>query len=443
MKPLPPVFDDETQIQPPGPATTPGAIHGRTQVRWTDTRGARTAVIEGTGVMGSSASVDVTIMDAAVSRMHAELSFREDGLWIRDLGSRNGTYVGGVFVREARLAEGDRVRVGGTTLTIHGLDAVEADVWPAEQFGPLLGRSVKMRELFARLARVAPTDVSVLVTGETGSGKELVAQALHDGSPRAKGPFVVVDCAALPEKLLESELFGHARGAFTGAAQARAGAIEAADGGTVFLDEVGELPAEMQPKLLRVLESHTVRRLGETAHRKVNVRFVTATHRDLRRMVNEGTFREDLYFRICVVPLVVPPLREHAEDIPLLVRHFLRAGARELSPDVMREISTRPWSGNVRELRNFVDRAMALGATEALALSAADASGANPATATGFPPVNTDRPFKDLRDEWLDYLESEYIRGMLLRHKGNISAAAEAAGLDRSYVHRLIRKHRL
>ena len=251
------------------------------------------------------------IEDATVSRLHAELDPRRDGLWVRDLGSRNGTFVNGVRVVSARVPDGGRVQLGAASITLlPSPTSVSVELWPDTRFGPLVGKSVAMRELFATLARVAAVDATVLVSGETGTGKELVAEAVHGASPRAGGPFVVVDCAALPDQLLQSELFGHARGAFTGAETARAGAIESANGGTVFLDEIGELPLAMQPALLRVLESRTVRRLGETAHRKVDVRFVSATHRDLRAMVTAGAFREDLYFRHrASLPLVVPPLR--------------------------------------------------------------------------------------------------------------------------------------
>ena len=233
-----------------------------------------------------------------------------------------------------------------------------------------MGNTLVMRELFATLSRVAPMEASVLIHGETGTGKELVARAIHLASPRARQPFVTVDCGALPENLLDAELFGHTKGAFTGAVSARAGAIETAEGGTVFLDEIGEVPISMQPKLLRLLESRTIRRIGESIHRNINVRFVTATHRDLLTMVSTGEFREDLYFRLSVLPIMIPPLRERREDIELLVNHFLGADrGSHVTPELMRELISRPWRGNVRELRNFVERARALGAIEALAMS--------------------------------------------------------------------------
>ena len=292
--------------------------------------------------MGSASGVDLVIADPMVSRLHAELEHRPDGLWIRDLGSTNGTRVNGIRVESACVPDGASLKLGETTLVVNpGAASTSIELWPVDSFGPLVGKSTVMRALFARLARIASTDSTVLIEGETGTGKDIVAHALHEASPRVAKPMVVVDCAALPENLLEAELFGHAKGAFTGAGPARAGAIESADGSTVFLDEVGELPLSMQPKLLRAIESRTVRRLGETAYRTVDVRFVSATHRDLRRMVNAGAFREDLYFRLAVVPVMVPPLREHPEDIEMLVEHFLPSGASDLSSETLGELSSR------------------------------------------------------------------------------------------------------
>ncbi len=436
---LPP---DVTVVQRDALGATLSATRRRPQLRWTDGNGPRAATLDGRAVLGSAQSVDITVHDPAVSRLHLEFEAREDGVWVRDLGSRNGTFVEGVMVQCARVPDGGRVQAGSTTLQVSYEPApAPVDLWPGDRFGPLLGRSVAMRELFARLARIAPTDSTVLLHGETGTGKELVAEALHNTSPRAQQPFVIVDCGALPENLLEAELFGHAKGAFTGAANARAGAIETADGGTVFLDEIGEMPLSMQPKLLRAIESRTVRRLGETQYRKVNVRFISATHRDLRTMVNAGAFREDLYFRLSVLPVNIPPLRQRTEDIALLVQHFLPQGAAgALAPELVRELSARPWLGNVRELRNFVERAIALGAREALAMVG---DGAKRSTGAGPLGVDLDQPFKDLRERWLDHLEREYITGLLARHHWNVSAVAQAAGLDRTYVHRLIRKHDL
>lgn len=413
----------------------------RPRVRWTDARGTHQRFVDRRLTVGAAEQNDIVIADPAVSRIHAELEPRATGLWVRDLRSRNGTYVGGVLVEVGRASEGDTIMFGATTLHVqHEEEESDQAIWSGDRFGPLVGRSARMRTLFAKIAAVAPLDVTILLEGETGTGKELVARAIHEASARAKQPLITVDCGAMNEGLLEAELFGHTRGAFTGAQHARVGALEEADGGTVFLDEIGELPITMQPKLLRVLESRTLRRIGENQYRKVDTRFVAATHRDLRAMVNAGAFREDLYFRLAVVRLEVPPLRERREDIELLVDHF----APNLPPTVPRDallkkLHSDDLLGNVRELRNYVDRVSALGIAEA-----GDEPMHRPVGKTGpMPSVPLDVPLKVLRDEWLEHLEREYIGGLLRIHKHNVSAVALAAGLDRSYVHRLIKKHQL
>jgi DNA-binding NtrC family response regulator len=396
--------------------------------------------LESTCVVGSGEGATIRIDDRQASRIHAELSLREDGVWVRDLGSRNGTFIEGLRVGLARIPVGGSVIVGSTRLNVD-VESETRAVWPSDRFGPLLGGGPHMRELFLRLSRVAPSEAAVLIQGETGTGKELVARALHQASPRAKRPFVVVDCGAMPANLLESELFGHAKGAFTGAVSTHLGAVEAAAEGTIFLDEIGELPLEVQPKLLRALESRTFRRVGETEYRPIRARFLTATHRDLASMVNTGDFREDLFFRLNVLPVKIPPLRERKEDIPLIVQALLdERGAPPLDV-TMEELKSRPWPGNVRELRSFVERAITLGTREALAMSPRVAPVAVPSGE--FPPVDVSVPFKDVRDAWLEHLEKTYLANALEHHGGNVTAVAESAGLARSYVHRLIRKHNL
>ena len=399
--------------------------------------------LDATCVIGSGEGANLRVEDRMVSRVHAELALRDDGVWVRDLGSRNGTFIEGIRVTEARVPPGGTFLVGSTKISVD-VESEKRAVWPTDRFGPLIGKSPKMRELFMRLNRVAPSDAAVLIHGETGTGKELVARAIHQASARSKRPFVVVDCGALPANLLESELFGHAKGAFTGAVSTHLGAVEVAAEGTIFLDEIGELPLEMQPKLLRALESKTFRRIGETEYRSIKARFLTATHRDLASMVNAGTFREDLFFRLNVLPVTVPPLRERKEDIPLIVEAMLQErGAPPLGAP-MEELMDRSWPGNVRELRSFVERAVTLGAAEALALAgpAAPHGGAAPSP-DAFPPVDVSVPFKDVRDAWLEHLEKTYVKNALDKHGGNVTAVAEHAGLARSYVHRLIRKHDL
>jgi two-component system, NtrC family, response regulator GlrR len=415
-------------------------------VSWRDREGqTHSKTIEEKTVVGTEPQVDLRLADPLVSRLHAELDPRESGLWVRDLGSRNGSYVENVLVLEACVPKGGKVRFGDTELTVtYGPQETPVELWAAPQFGRLIGPSVKMREIFARLARIARSPASVLIEGETGTGKELVARAIHDASPRAGRPFVVIDCGALPENLLDAELFGHVRGAFTGAVDGRAGAIESAEGGTVFLDEVGELPLGVQPKLLRVLESRTVRRLGQNEHRPVDVRVVSATHRDLRTMVNNRAFREDLYFRLAVLPVRIPPLRERPGDIIALAQHFLPPeSAGSVTPQLMRELVTRPWLGNVRELRNVLERIVALG-------SDAELSAAHPRVTPGrtswhanLTPDLLGLQHRDLREQVLQTAEQEYLRALLEKHGRNISAAAAASGLNRTYLHRLIAKHQL
>jgi transcriptional regulator with GAF, ATPase, and Fis domain len=439
--PSPEGFDSITEVASDDARYKRVAMRQQPRVAWTDERGSHEVLLSGRGGVGAAAGNLIEIADATVSRIHAELEPRDGAVWVRDLGSRNGTFVSNVRVAEAEIPDGGTLVVGRTTLSIerrHQPTAV--DLWPSHKFEQLVGRSVVMRELFARLSRVAKLESTVLLQGETGTGKEVVAEAIHFASPRAKGPFIVVDCAALPETLLEAELFGHVKGAFTGATTSREGAFQEADGGTLLLDEIGELPADMQPKLLRAVETRTVRRVGESTHRKVDVRIMASTHRDLRTMVNSGAFREDLYFRLAVVPVLVPPLRERTEDIDLLVRRFVGQGHPSLLDSrLIAELTSRSWPGNVRELRNFVERYAALGADEALSSALPRGNGAQ--ANAGLPAVTLDHPFKRLREHWVNHLEREYVTLLLERHGRNVSVAATAAGLDRTYLHRLMRKH--
>lgn len=435
----------ETQLKRDSLEYAVGESRRRMHLYWVEGRQQRTVAIESRAVIGSSSGAGILVQDPTVSRLHAELDPRRDGVWIRDLGSKNGTFVNDMLVTAVRLPDGAKVQVGTTVFGVrYANEASPVAVWPEEQFGPLVGRSTRMRELFLQLSRIAPSESTVLVHGETGTGKELVARAIHEASPRRNGPYVVVDCASLAENLLEAELFGYARGAFTGAVSSRNGAIQEAEGGTVFLDEIGELPLAMQPKLLRAIESRTVRRIGEATHRPVNVRFVSATHRDLREMVNAGGFREDLYFRLAVLVVDIPALRERPDDIPLLVQHLLGPDAKHgVDPELVRELTSRPWLGNVRELRNFVERARALGANAAVASLPTTVAKVPNSASQAFPPVTIDEPFKDLRERWLNHFEREYLVALMARHGHNVSAMATAAGLDRTYIHRLLRKHQL
>jgi DNA-binding NtrC family response regulator len=405
-------FDTETL---PHASRIPGApkiMLPRVLVTWEDASGTHEARIEKSALIGSSPSVSLRIDDPLVSRLHAELTVAPDGLWLRDLSSKNGSFVESVRVVEALVPHGGRIRVGGAVLKVaESWDAAPPETWPSEQLGVLLGRSTPMRELFARLVKVARSSMPVLLRGETGVGKELVARTIHEQSPVATGPFVALDCATLSASSLE--------------------ALPSTNGGTLFLDEVGDLPAALQPVLLRILEQTDMR-----------LRVVAATQRDLPKLVGEGAFREDLYFRLAVLPITVPPLRDRLDDLPLLVRAFLPADEHgAITPALLDDLRARPWRGNVRELRNFVERALTFGTDEALDLLPPPSV---PEMARGpLPRVSYDEPFKVVRDRWIVHLEREYLRGVLARTGGNVSAAAEAAGLDRAYVYRLIRKHGL
>jgi transcriptional regulator with PAS, ATPase and Fis domain len=291
-----------------------------------------------------------------------------------------------------------------------------------------------MRTMFARLERAAVSDSTVLLTGESGSGKDVIAQSLHEASPRARGPFVIVDCGAIPPGLIESELFGHERGAFTGAEAARAGAIEEAHGGTLFLDEVGELPLEMQPRFLRALDHRQVRPVGAADYREADVRVIAATNRDLSRAVGEGRFRSDLYYRLAVIQVAVPPLRHHREDVALLARHFVTELRPNADPEavltrgVLDVLGAHNWPGNVRELRNAVEHLLAMGQVAPLG----DDDRAVP------PP-----PYADARRLALESFEREYCRALLAGNEGVVARAAAHAGISRQMFHRIMRKHAL
>jgi len=408
-------------------------------IEWSDSAGTHRVVVDRPMVVGSATRADIVVADVTVSRLHAELEPRGDGLWVRDLESRNGTFVDALLVKAARVPPAGHIRLGSTTLTLAPQgQPTKVDLWPEGKLAELVGTSTAMRELFATIVRVGASDAPVLVQGETGTGKELVAQALHECSHRAGHPFVVLDCAALPENLLESELFGHAKGAFTGASELHIGSFEAAQGGTLFLDEIGELPLTMQPRLLRVLESKTVRRVGETGHRPIDVRFIAATHRDLRTLVNGGAFREDLYFRLAVVPVTVPPLRERMEDLPALIEHFAPSMPAQQRADLARTFAERRLEGNVRELRNLVERASLLGLA-----SAVIGSDDHDSVGGRAPPRGGELAFEGPFHDFQRDSEREYLRRLLLRHSGQVSEAAKEAGLNRTYFYRLLRKHAL
>jgi len=392
--------------------------------------------------IGSHPSNDLVVQDPTVSRFHCELMIAGGHVRVRDLGSRNGVAIGSTLLVEGAIAGGTALVIGKTRLRVDVDDgSAEIELSDRDAFGSLVGVSAVMRELFSRLEKVAPTDATVLVEGETGTGKEGVAEALHDASPRARAPFVVVDCGAIPAALLESELFGHEAGAFTGASERRIGAFEQASGGTLFLDEIGELPQDLQPKLLRALESREIRRVGGRGTIRCDLRIVAATNRDLRSEVNHQRFRADLYYRLAVVKLTLPPLRDRGGDLPVLVEHLLRRldapepVVRELTaPVYLAELAAAPWPGNVRELRNHLEQCVVFGERR----PPGEMATPHPSAA-----VDASQPYELARRQAIDEFERRYVTALLARAGGNVAQAAREAGVNRAYLHRLLSRHGL
>ncbi len=383
---------------------------------------------------------DLALTDPKVSGVHCELRLGPDGYRLRDLGSTNGTHVRGVRVVEGYVAPGATIQVGKSAVTFTPLDdAVALPLWSDGRLAGMVGGSAPMRHLFQLVDRFAASDATVLIHGETGTGKELVADAIHQRSPRARGPFQVLDCSAIPEQLFEDQIFGHEAGAFTGAGRATAGVFEAAHGGTLFLDEIGELPLDVQAKLLRAVDTRKVRRIGSTRTVACDVRIVAASNRDLAVEVNRGSFRADLYYRLAVARLEVPPLRERMDDLELLIEHFLRvldgAGLAPLPADFLERARRHAWPGNVRELRNAVERAALLPHHPALAeLEVGAAPGAVAS------PIDLNVPFKLAKQRLVDDFDRRYLEALLAGHRGNISAAARTAGIDRMSIYKMMRR---
>ena len=394
-------------------------------------------------LIGAHPSAGLQLQGDSVSAIHCEVSVKDDGsIHVRDLGSKNGTWGGhGIRIQEARLELGAAFTVGSSTITVTRVDDERVPLSTNAGFGPLLGRGAAMAELFARLARVAAVDLDVLVHGETGTGKELVARAIHDASSRCSGPFVIIDSTTLNSGNVESDLFGHRRGAFTGADRDHAGLFEHAKGGTIFIDEVGDLPPELQPKLLRALESRTTRRVGESDYRPFDARIISATHWDLPRKVNDGDFREDLYYRLGRVTVTVPALRDRERsNISMLADAFLDrfSAAREdgmvlrFDRDAYAALKRHPWPGNVRQLKNCIEAAALLCPgpivhTSDLALGP---SGAQPGTSL------FEKPWKDALAEF----ERSYAEFALRAAEGNRSEAARRAGLSRNGFSNLLKR---
>jgi DNA-binding NtrC family response regulator len=395
----------------------------------------------GACILGTGRDCQIVLVAATVSRRHAEVSLVPEGVLVRDLGSRNGVRYLGQSVDHIVLGFGGRVQLGEATLGIevdHGALDAELQPYAGESYRGILGRSLGMRQLFAKLERLEGSLVTVLVQGESGVGKELVAQALHQGSSVAAGPFVAVNCGAVARELVASELFGHQRGAFTGAHETRQGAFERADGGTLFLDELGELPLEIQPMLLRVLETGELQAVGSDRSKRVKVRVVAATNRDLGDEVAAGRFRQDLFYRLAVVTLRVPPLRERPEDIEPIARAFAEAhGIGALPSPLVGRLRARTWQGNVRELRNAILAYAALGVLPEPA--AAGAPALLDAGLMGL--VDVHRPYAEQKDALIDRFTRHYLEALLADTQGNQTLAASRAGVTRTYLGRMLDKH--
>jgi DNA-binding NtrC family response regulator len=395
--------------------------------------------------VGAEHDADLVVDDPKVSRRHCSLEAVPGGVAVRDLGSTNGTFVDAARIKEATFPLGSIVRIGDTALDISAGTSPAVSPSARDRFGGLAGDSLSMREVFTVLELAAPTDATVLIQGESGTGKELAARALHDHSPRAEKPFVIVDCSAAAEDLVESQLFGHRKGAFTGAADDRKGAFVEADGGTLFLDEIGELSLHSQARLLRALEARTVQPLGADRSLHVDVRVVAATHRDLASMVEAKTFRFDLFHRLAVVHLMIPPLRSRREDLPKLIRYFYEGRGLEPGPidgENLRLLEARSWPGNVRELRNALERALVLSGPARTRFSELLLVFGHQST-WPFDVVDTTLPFKEAKQRWVESFERRYLLGLYHKSGGNISRAAEAAGLTRHHFRELLDRYGL
>ncbi len=427
--------------------------------------GKKGEIADGHAIMGRVDGVDVQLTDATVSQFHLEVWATEGGIVVRDLGSHNGTLVAGISVKHASIPAATQLQIGDTQIELRGGARAVVERSKATFYGALVGSSPSMRELYALLERLARTNLSVLVEGETGTGKELAARALHDGGPRASGPFVAVNCAAIPPTLAESVLFGHEKGAFTGADERRAGVFEAASGGTVFLDEVAELPRDLQAKLLRAIEQREVVPVGSTKPRAFDARIVSATWQSVRELVNRGTFREDLYFRLAQARVRMPSLREREEDIKPLVQHFLSSipwdvqAARAITSDALESIAQRSFPGNVRELKSTVERVAMLAegptitaqdlaferliAADRTASSARALPAAAESEAKESDPNAPLEPFKEAKRTVIDEFERGYLSRLLAKAGTNISRAAALAGIERQSLRDLLKRHGL
>ncbi len=410
--------------------------------------------------IGKRPENDIVVNDKTISREHAEIVLGDDNTYLlRDLNSTNGTTINTLKVKEAYLSQGDLIEIGETKIEFVTYDeSVQIEPSKNNVFGQLVGKSRKMRQIFGILERISPSQATVTIEGETGTGKELVAKALHDNSSRKTKPFIVFDCSSVAPNLIESELFGHTKGSFTGATRDRIGAFEAANGGTIFLDEIGELTSDLQPKLLRALEQREIKRVGSTTPIKLDVRVVCATNRNLKDEVKKGNFREDLYYRLSVVKIQVPPLRERLDDIPLIVEKILATSrinrksdgsyyVTRVEDDALKILQRYQWPGNVRELHNILERAVSFsdegvikGSHLQYVFNEIESGEEATVRIQGY---DTGKPFKEAKQAVVESFEKEYLADLLERNRGNVSKASREAKIDRKHLRNLLIKYQI
>lgn len=419
-------------------------------------KGKKYALVKSITRVGKKENNELVLTDSTVSRNHLALEYSSDTFLLRDRDSTNGTYVNGTKVKEAYLVPGDRIKIGKTVLEFVAFDEkVRIEPSESEVFGLMVGRSLKMRQIFGMLEKISPSLATVIIEGETGTGKDLVARAIHENSPRKNRQFVVFDCGSVAPNLIESELFGHEKGSFTGAIKSRRGAFEEANGGTIFLDEIGELSLDLQPKLLRALEQREIRRVGANLPAQIDVRVVCATNKNLKKEVTEGRFREDLYYRLSVVKISLPPLRDRPEDIELIIEKFLRDGKFNKNPDgtlritrveddALKVLQRYKWPGNVRELQNIIERASSIGDKGVINKDHVDfvfTELEREEDRTEKLQVVKDIPFKEAKQKVVEVFERDYLLDLLRRNNYNLSKAAREAGIDRKHIRNLLKKY--
>jgi DNA-binding NtrC family response regulator len=391
-------------------------------------------------LLGQSPACLVRLGDPTVSRRHAAFDLVDGQLRLSDLGSTNGTFVNGIRAFDVALSGSETIHLGATVLQLQPGARTAPPPWNQNGFGRFVGNSQEIRWLYPMMQRIAMADIPVMIEGETGTGKEVLAEALHEAGPRAAGPFVVFDCTTVSANLMEAMLFGHDRGAFTGALSSNEGLFEQADGGTLFIDEIGDLDVVLQAKLLRAIERSEVRRIGGRQWIRMNVRVIAATRRDLDREVQAGRFRDDLFFRLAVARIELPPLRNRRKDIPVLAGHFWRelgGDPSALTGDLLNRLEDYDWPGNVRELRNSIARKIALGEFAKPAPRTPGNASLDPFQEV----LGLDLPFPMARDKIIALFERRYVARVLERYNGNVTHAAQASGVGRRYFQTIRGRH--